>query len=192
MKFILIDTTTPLAAISAVNTKKVVTVPFGDRYNQSRDLPKLLQRALRQAHLILEALDVVVVVTGPGSFTSIRVGVSFANALAYGEGIPVLGISLFDWAAAIAPAARLLVDCGPSGIFQRRGSVITRYTQEEYAQLPKKARGATIPLDLASLVALATKKAPGALKAHKAFVPVVPFYGSKPNITTPKRARKKR
>ena len=37
-------------------------------------------------------LQGIAVVKGPGSFTSLRVGISTANALAFGLGIPVLGV----------------------------------------------------------------------------------------------------
>ena len=192
MKILIIDTTSPLAALTLCVGDKQQRVPFTDRYNQSRDLPKFLQRLLRRDHSSLGALDAIAVVTGPGSFTSIRVGVSFANALAYGEGIPAFGISLFDWARTVSQTVPLVVDGGSSGIFTQKGTKTTRYTQVEYAQLPQKARRAIIGLDAASLVALVIKRAPGAIKKYRGFIPVVPFYGSKPNITTPKRSRKKR
>jgi tRNA threonylcarbamoyladenosine biosynthesis protein TsaB len=38
------------------------------------------------------AMTSIVIVRGPGSFTSLRIGVSCANALAYGLGVPVVGV----------------------------------------------------------------------------------------------------
>lgn len=192
MHILIIDTATPRAALTLIKNGSVFRAPFGDRYNQSRDVPRLLQRLLKKAHLKLEAINGIAVVTGPGSFTSIRVGVSFANALAYGQGIPVVGISLFMWATAGKKAkGTVVVDCGPSGVFVQRGSAIMRYRQEEFAEQnklprPQELEDAVLAGQASRLIAAATRR------TRAGFVPVVPFYGSKPNITTPKKSRKKR
>lgn len=39
----------------------------------------------------------VVVLEGPGSFTGLRIGISVANALAYGLNIPIVGSSGKQW-----------------------------------------------------------------------------------------------
>lgn len=45
----------------------------------------------------LSALDGVVVYKGPGSFTGLRIGLSVANALAYGLEIPIIAVGGEDW-----------------------------------------------------------------------------------------------
>ncbi len=45
----------------------------------------------------LSHLQGVVVYSGPGSFTGLRIGVSFANTLAYGLGTSVIGASGAEW-----------------------------------------------------------------------------------------------
>ncbi|MFZ1324301.1 MAG: tRNA (adenosine(37)-N6)-threonylcarbamoyltransferase complex dimerization subunit type 1 TsaB [Candidatus Saccharimonadales bacterium] len=37
-------------------------------------------------------IDAVVCYKGPGSFTGLRIGLSVANALAYGLGVPIVGV----------------------------------------------------------------------------------------------------
>jgi tRNA threonylcarbamoyladenosine biosynthesis protein TsaB len=45
----------------------------------------------------LADLQGIVVFEGPGSFTGLRIGVSVANALAYGLDIPIVGQGGADW-----------------------------------------------------------------------------------------------
>ena len=56
-------------------------------------LAPMVVAALEAANLNISDLDRVGVVTGPGGFTGIRVGLSFARGLAIGSPIEVAGIS---------------------------------------------------------------------------------------------------
>mgnify|MGYP002626729361 CR=1 FL=1 len=44
----------------------------------------------------LAEIDRIAVTTGPGSFTGVRVGLSFARALALALGIPCVGVSTLE------------------------------------------------------------------------------------------------
>lgn len=59
-------------------------------------LAPMTRDVLAQAGAAPAALDRIGVVTGPGSFAGIRVGVAFARGLALTLDIPALGFSLFD------------------------------------------------------------------------------------------------
>lgn len=48
------------------------------------------------------ALDAVAVSKGPGSYTGLRIGVSFAKGLCYGLGVPLIGIGSLDSLCAVA------------------------------------------------------------------------------------------
>ncbi len=48
------------------------------------------------AGIALRDVDRVAVGIGPGSFTGVRIALSFAKALAYGAGLPLVGISSYD------------------------------------------------------------------------------------------------
>lgn len=63
---------------------------------QDARLPGLTQKLLAHADLSLEAIDRFAVITGPGSFTGIRVGVAFARGLALATGKPCLGITTLE------------------------------------------------------------------------------------------------
>jgi len=49
----------------------------------------------RDAGLPLREIDALVVRTGPGSFTSIRIGLATARALSFALGVPAAGVSSF-------------------------------------------------------------------------------------------------
>lgn len=71
-------------------------------------LAPMTQELLARAGAEIAALDRVAVVTGPGSFAGIRVGVAFARGLGLTLDIPVLGVSLFDLMAHAHGGAPLL------------------------------------------------------------------------------------
>jgi tRNA threonylcarbamoyladenosine biosynthesis protein TsaB len=72
-------------------------------WNSRRQLSDLLLAQLSEflsseGHALSE-LTGIIIFSGPGSFTSLRIGHSVANALADGLGIPVVGTRGDDWLA---------------------------------------------------------------------------------------------
>lgn len=51
---------------------------------------------LERAGVALNQLDRIAVGVGPGSFTGIRIALSYAKALAFGANLPLVGISSYD------------------------------------------------------------------------------------------------
>lgn len=81
------------------------------------------QRLLEDVHGLLdragtplEAVEVIVAGTGPGTFTGLRIGLATARGLGFALGIPVLGVSTLD---ALLVPAEVDVAC----IDARRGEV---------------------------------------------------------------------
>ncbi|HCL67335.1 MAG TPA: tRNA (adenosine(37)-N6)-threonylcarbamoyltransferase complex dimerization subunit type 1 TsaB [Rhizobium sp.] len=56
-------------------------------------LMEMIDRALADAGIDLDAVERIAVTVGPGSFTGIRVGVSAARGLALALGVPAVGVS---------------------------------------------------------------------------------------------------
>lgn len=52
---------------------------------------------LEQRGKRLDDIDRIVVFQGPGSFTGLRIGITVANTLAYGLGVPIVGTMGDDW-----------------------------------------------------------------------------------------------
>ena len=88
-----------------------------------RALAPLTDKALKTHGLKAAQLSAIVVSLGPGSWTGLRIGLSFAKALAWGAGVPLIGVSSFEamarHAGTITPlSARLtLRDARSEGYF---------------------------------------------------------------------------
>jgi len=84
---------------SAINTAKIVLEIDGKRFEKTSEskimksqmvLP-MIEEILREHKLRLTDITAITVVTGPGSFTGLRVGATVANALGYLLHVPVNG-----------------------------------------------------------------------------------------------------
>ncbi len=80
---------------------------------------------MSQAGAELNALDRIAVVTGPGSFTGVRVGVAFARGLALATGAPCLGVTSLEASLPAGQQGSAIVIL-PA---QRRPPDITYWTQ---------------------------------------------------------------
>ena len=59
----------------------------------SQSVLRLVSEVLRESNVSLRQVDAMCVVTGPGSFTGLRVGVGVAQGLSSAKEIPLLGVS---------------------------------------------------------------------------------------------------
>lgn len=71
--------------------------------NHAATLPQLVADVLDAAGERLAAGDAVAVTIGPGSFTGLRIGLSFAKGLAFASGLRIVGVPTLDALALAAP-----------------------------------------------------------------------------------------
>ncbi|MEL6836625.1 MAG: hypothetical protein AAFY48_07705 [Bacteroidota bacterium] len=67
-----------------------------EELNTLKDVPALVEFALRQTAKKAQAITQIMVSQGPGGTSSVRSGVSFANSLAYSLKIPVAAVNAFE------------------------------------------------------------------------------------------------
>jgi tRNA threonylcarbamoyladenosine biosynthesis protein TsaB len=97
MRLLAIDTSGPAASAAVAENGRVVSAVFiEDNKTHSEKLAGLVDFALSQAGITPAELQGIAVASGPGSFTGLRIGMSFAKAMAQALGLPLLGVNTLD------------------------------------------------------------------------------------------------
>ena len=97
MKLLALDSTTDLVTVGLA-TDGVVTDFIEQSVSRpvSESLVALVMDLLGRNSATSDALDLIVVATGPGSFNGIRGGIAAAEGYSFGLSIPITGVSTLD------------------------------------------------------------------------------------------------
>jgi tRNA threonylcarbamoyladenosine biosynthesis protein TsaB len=93
---IAIDTTKDIAKVALFESKNnsiIDQMVFSDRQNLSEKLLEAIDSLLKKNKINKTELNQILVNPGPGSYTSIRIGVVTAESLAFGLNIPIGEVS---------------------------------------------------------------------------------------------------
>ena len=101
-----IDTSTPRGAVAVLHDDQPIAEAKFERDGLFDAIVKLNPGNF----------DLIVVGTGPGSFTGIRAGIAAAKGLALPRSVPLKAVSSFD-AIALTAAPRIPRDCGQMCVF---------------------------------------------------------------------------
>ena len=97
MRLLVIDTSGPVCGVAVIEDGKVLCEYTAQNHNtHSANLMPMTEAALASAGKTLEEMDAVAAVTGPGSFTGVRIGVATAKGLAHGAGIPCIAVDALE------------------------------------------------------------------------------------------------
>lgn len=89
-KILYLDTSEPQARLAIFETEReVARLQWEAGRELSLTLSLKYQELLQKTQVEQKDLVGIAVFVGPGSFTGLRIGLSFANGLVYGLGIPV-------------------------------------------------------------------------------------------------------
>lgn len=123
MKALAIDTTNNVLGIAIVEEKTVIGEYITNlKKNHSVRAMPAIERLLHDCDLTPKDIEKVIVATGPGSYTGVRIGVSIAKTMAWALQVPIVGVSSLEILAANGRYFDGLI----SPIFDaRRGQVYT-------------------------------------------------------------------
>lgn len=92
-----LDTTTRGGSVAVMDNDRVLALLAGDESRTHGErLPGEIARALEQAGIRRDQIDLLAVATGPGAFTGLRIGLAAIQGLAMTLDKPVIGVSALD------------------------------------------------------------------------------------------------
>lgn len=93
MKLIAIETSTDICSIAYIHDGKCENIIEGKIPRQHAEkLPLFYDDLVNKTGLILSEMDAIAVSIGPGSFTGLRIGLSYAKGLAYSHKKPIVPV----------------------------------------------------------------------------------------------------
>lgn len=98
-----IETATKVCSIALFKGNKLLAFKEeSGAYSHAENLAAFAQELLQKENLSFTMLNAVVVSKGPGSYTGLRIGVSFAKGLCFALNIPLIAVNTLEgmtWAA---------------------------------------------------------------------------------------------
>lgn len=103
-----VDTSTAVIGLALYDGSQVIgEMLWRSRSHHTVELAPAVQDLLRRASLPPAKLTALAIATGPGSFTSLRIGMALVKGLAFALHIPIIGIPSLDILAAAQPVQEL-------------------------------------------------------------------------------------
>ena len=89
-----IETSSNICGISLIENGNLIDSIDKDKSKQHAEvLPQLYQELQIKNNFSLSSIDALAVSIGPGSFTGLRIGLSFTKGLAFSKNLPIIPIS---------------------------------------------------------------------------------------------------
>ena len=129
MRALAVDTSTATAGIAVADENGLLAeFMIKDMKTHSQKLVPMLKELLDSLRLELSDIDVLAAVTGPGSFTGLRIGVTTIKTMAYALDKPVVGITSLDALAnaAVVPEGTLVCPIMDAGTIRSTPHFISR------------------------------------------------------------------
>ena len=97
MNILAIDTSGPVCGVAVLKNNAIAYEGLAvNRMTHSASLVPMIDEALTRTEITLAEMDYLAAVTGPGSFTGVRIGVSTVKGLAHGASKPCIGVNALE------------------------------------------------------------------------------------------------
>lgn len=101
MNLLAVDTSGPVAGVAVLLGGAIAYEAAAvNHLTHSANLMPMIEEALSRAGIDIADIDLYAAVTGPGSFTGVRIGVSAVKGMAHGAGKPCVGVDALEALAA--------------------------------------------------------------------------------------------
>lgn len=97
MMVLAVDTSGPVCGVAIADGARVLYEAAAvNHFTHSVNLMPMVDQALAHTGLALSDMGLLAAVTGPGSFTGVRIGVSTVKGLAHGANLPCMGVNALE------------------------------------------------------------------------------------------------
>lgn len=137
-KFLLLDTTREPAVVAIASTRSILAeTQVAERHQLSERLLGRIDELSESVEVPLKGITAIGIVTGPGPFTALRIGVAVANALAYAHRLPIVGLTS-DEAPSLAKFVATVAERVKAG--KTAQAILPHYGREPSITPPKAKR----------------------------------------------------
>ncbi len=105
-----LDTSTSIASLAVIAGGRVAASLERPATSHGAALPGAIDEVLGASGLSIRGVGAIAVGTGPGSFTGLRIGLSYAKGIAMASGCALVGVPGFDAMALARSSATISID----------------------------------------------------------------------------------
>ena len=91
-----IETTTDVCSVSLFNKKKLLSIEENSDRQHSKLLALFVDKIFRDLNMQVNVSDAIALSIGPGSYTGLRIGLSFAKGMAFALDKPIIPIDTME------------------------------------------------------------------------------------------------
>lgn len=97
MNFLLIETVSSVCSVATANENGIISIRENvDGQQHAALVTVFTDEVMKETNWKFSDLDAVVVSSGPGSYTGLRIGVSAAKGICYGANIPIIAVDTLE------------------------------------------------------------------------------------------------